>query len=261
MSLGVLICVSSASRTATRAMRNAQTYPNDTSRADQCSDLISPACRVRCDSWKDTALRPSRLARLLAVLLRAELTHTPCATQSHCLTNAASAASAHATAWFATTAALAQTSHRRLRLRLHPQRRRSDHHLRRAMRCRLYSATPTHLERRFPHVLGALEAVGVPQARRETVLDFHLIFWSRWQLSLARLCCCLSRHHRRATWCQPHPVLLIHPEQRSHTVVGAPVAVVAVEQCASAPLARARPKGGDGDALPPLPPFGFGLTK
>ena len=176
MSLGVLICVSSASRTATRAMRNAQTYPNDTSRADQCSDLISPACRVRCDSWKDTALRPSRLARLLAVLLRAELTHTPCATQSHCLTNAASAASAHATVWFATTAAPAQTSHRRLRLRLHPQRRRSDHHLRRAMRCRLYSATPTHLERRFPHVLGALEAVGVPQARRETVLDFHLIF-------------------------------------------------------------------------------------
>ena len=105
MSLGVLICVSSASRTATRAMRNAQTYPNDTSRADQCSDLISPACRVRCDSWKDTALRPSRLAPSLAVLLQAELTHTPCARQSRCLTNAASAGPAHATAWFVTTAA------------------------------------------------------------------------------------------------------------------------------------------------------------
>ena len=52
-----------------------------------------------------TALRPSRLAPSLAVLLQAELTHTPCATQSRCLTNAASAGPAHATAWFATTAA------------------------------------------------------------------------------------------------------------------------------------------------------------
>ena len=71
----------------------------------------------------------------------------------------------------------------------------------------------------------------------------------------------LDRRHRRAVRCQPCTALPNHPGRVAHTMVGAPVAVVAVEQCASAPLARARPKGGDGDALPPLPPFGFGLTK
>ena len=123
-----------------------------------------------------TALRPSRLAPSLAVLLQAELTHTPCARQSRCLTNAASAGPAHATAWFVTTAAPRPNEPPPPSPPPSPatSSARSPHTPRHAMPVVLSDALSSGMK--IPACPWCLEAVGVPQARRETVLDFHLIF-------------------------------------------------------------------------------------